>query len=100
MLGELRRIIAHNEIDNKEAVLSVPSYFTEKERKALLDAAKIAELKVSRIISESSAVTLSYGLFRKSDLPEKAKEARNVVFIDFGHSKLSTFVSSFTKEKC
>lgn len=71
MIGELRRIVAHNDIDNKEAVLSVPSYFTEKERKALLDAAKIADLKVSRIISESSAVTLSYGLFRKSDLPEK-----------------------------
>lgn len=71
MIGELRRIVAHNDIDNKEAVLSVPSYFTEKERKALLDAAKIADLKVSRIISESSAVTLSYGLFRKADLPEK-----------------------------
>lgn len=96
MIGELRRIISHNEIDNKEAVLSVPSYFTEVERKALLDACKIADLKVTRIISESSAVTLSYGLFRKKELPEKSKGARNVVFVDFGHSKLSAYVSSFT----
>lgn len=93
MIGELRRIIAHNDLDNKEAVLSVPSYYTENEKKAFLDACKIAELKVARIISESSAVTLSYGLFRKKELPEKNKDARNVVFIDFGHSKLSAFVS-------
>lgn len=46
MLGELRRILAFNDINDKEAVISVPNYFTEKERKALLDAAKIAELKV------------------------------------------------------
>lgn len=100
MLGEIRKIVAFNQVDNKEAVISCPSYFTEKERKALLDAAKIAKLKVTRVISEASAVTLSYGLFRKVDLPEKEKEARNVVFVDFGHSKLSAFVSSFTKEKC
>lgn len=93
MIGELRRIINHNDIGNKEAVLSVPNYFTEKERKGLLEAAKIAELKVNRIVSEASAVTLSYGLFRKAELPEKDSEPRNVVFIDFGHSKLSSFVS-------
>lgn len=100
MLGELRKIIAFNDINNKEAVISVPSYWTEMERKALLDAAKLADLKVFRILDESSAITLSYGLFRKADLPEKNAEARNVVFVDVGHSKLSAFVSSFSKEKC
>lgn len=99
MIGELRKIVEFNDISSKEACLSVPSYFTEKERKALLDAARLADLKVTRIVSESSAVTLSYGLFRKNDLPEKGTDARNVVFVDFGHSKMSSFVSSFTKEK-
>jgi molecular chaperone DnaK (HSP70) len=100
MIGELRRIITFNDLADKEAVVSCPSFFTESERKALLDAAKIADLKVYKLFSESSAVTLSYGLFRKNDLPEKDKEPRNVIFVDFGHSKLSSFVSSFTKEKC
>ncbi|KRX04010.1 hypothetical protein PPERSA_12457 [Pseudocohnilembus persalinus] len=100
MLTEFKKIIEHNEISSKEAVISYPSYWTEQEKKALLDAAQIADIKVPRLVSESSCVTLSYGLFRKSDLPEKESEARNVIFVDFGHSKLSTFVSGFTKEKC
>lgn len=100
MLTELRKIIEWNDLNSKEAVISVPSYWTEQEKKALLDAAAVADLKVPRLLSEASAITLSYGLFRKNDLPEKETDARNVVFIDFGHSKLSTFVSAFTKEKC
>lgn len=77
--------------------MSVPSYYTQIERKSLLDAAKIAELHVTRLINECTAVALDYGMFRKNDL--HATNARNVLFIDFGHSKLSAFVCSFTKDK-
>lgn len=48
-------------------------------------------------MNENSAVALSYGIFRKKEL---TAEARNVLFIDFGHSKTSAFVGSFTAEKC
>jgi heat shock protein 4 len=94
-LNKLRNIISINKLTNNEAVLSVPSYFTQIERKALLDAARIAELNVTRLFNESTAVALDYGIFRKSDLD--AKNQRNILFIDFGHSKFSTFVCSFTK---
>lgn len=36
-------------------MLSVPNYYTEQERKALLDAAKLAEINVVRLFNESSA---------------------------------------------
>ena len=36
-------------------------------------------------------------MFRKADLD--AKNARNVLFIDFGHSKFNVFACSFTKEE-
>lgn len=49
------------------------------------------------MINECTAVALDYGMFRKNDL--HATNARNILFIDFGHSKLSAFVCSFTKEK-
>lgn len=78
-------------------MISVPSYFSELERKALLDACKIAEISVSRLFNESSAVALSYGMFRKSELTSTPK---NIIFVDFGHSKLSAYCASFTKEKC
>lgn len=60
-------------------------------------AAKIAEVNVTRLINESTAVALDYGIFRKADLD--SKNTRNVLFIDWGHSKLSIFCCSFTKEE-
>lgn len=96
-LGKLRQTIQANKLANNEAVLSVPSYYTQIERKALLDAARIAELHVTRLLNECTAVALDYGIFRKNDLDPK--NARNILFVDFGHSKLSTFACSFTKEK-
>lgn len=97
MIQKLKQIIERSGLSGKEVVLSVPGYFTEKERHALLDAAKIAEVNVLRLFNEESAVALGYGIFRRADLD--ATVARNVVFVDLGHSKCSCYVASFTKEK-
>ena len=97
MLGKLRSIIENNNVSNKEAVISCPSYYTDAERKALLDACKIAEFTCVRLYNESAAITLSYGLFRKAELD--ALTPRHVVFLDFGHSKSSVFLASFTNTK-
>jgi heat shock protein 4 len=94
-INKLKYILEKNNLDHKEAVIAVPTYLTQQERNAVLTAAKIAELNVTRLINESTAVALDYGMFRKNDLD--ATNARNVLFIDFGHSKLSVFASSFTK---
>ena len=45
-------------------------------------------------MNESSAISLNYGLFRKNELDPI--NPRNVIFIDFGHSKTSIFLTSFT----
>jgi len=96
-INKLKFILQKNGFDNKSAVVAVPPYYTQQERKALLDAAKIAEFSITRIINESTAVALDYGMFRKNDLD--ATTARNVLFIDFGHSKLSVFASAFTNSE-
>jgi molecular chaperone DnaK (HSP70) len=67
-LNKLKLTISKNGFENKSAVVAVPSYLTQTERKALLDAAKIAELNVTRLINDSTAIALDYGMFRKSDL--------------------------------
>lgn len=97
MIGDIRKIITQNNLPNHEAVISVPSYYTEQERKALRDACRIAGVNPIRLFNESSAICLSYGLFRKAELDATAP--RNVAFVDLGHSKFSCFVGSFTKEK-
>lgn len=48
-----------------EAVVTVPAYFGDAQRKATRDAAAIAGLHVERIINEPTAAALAYGLHQR-----------------------------------
>lgn len=97
-LNKLRGILELNKISRDQpVVLSVPGYYNMFERKALLDASLVAGIKVARLLNESSAVALDYGVSRRNEFQEK--EARNILFIDFGHSKLSLTTVAFTNSK-
>ncbi len=50
-----------------EAVITVPAYFNDAQRKATKDAGEIAGLKVLRVLPEPTAAALAYGLDRKKD---------------------------------
>ena len=64
---------AHLGCEVTEAVISVPAYFNELQRRAVQDAARIAGLTASRLINEPTAAALAYGLQDQS-------EARILVF--------------------
>ena len=49
------------------AVITVPAYFNDSQRKATKDAGEIAGLEVERIINEPTAASLAYGLERKKN---------------------------------
>jgi heat shock protein 4 len=55
----------------------------EVERYAMLNAAQIAGLNCLRLVNETTATALAYGIF-KTDLPEN--DPMNVVFVDVGHA--------------
>ena len=59
-----------------EAVITVPAYFNDSQRKATSDAGKIAGLEVKRIINEPTAAALAYGLDKKKD--------KKIAVYDFG----------------
>ena len=59
-----------------EAVITVPAYFNDAQRKATQDAGKIAGLDVKRIINEPTAAALAYGFNKKKD--------EKIVVYDFG----------------
>jgi molecular chaperone HscC len=48
-----------------EAIISVPAYFNDTQRKATKRAAELAGLKVERLISEPTAAAISYGLHQE-----------------------------------
>ncbi len=51
----------------EEAVITVPAYFDDSQRKATKDAGEIAGFKVKRIINEPTAAALAYGFNKKKD---------------------------------
>jgi molecular chaperone DnaK len=50
-----------------EAVITVPAYFNDAQRKATKDAGEIAGLKVLRVLPEPTAAALAYGLDKKKN---------------------------------
>lgn len=50
-----------------EAIVSVPAYFNDLQRKATKRAGELAGMKVERIISEPTAAAITYGLYQKKD---------------------------------
>jgi molecular chaperone DnaK len=50
-----------------EAIITVPAYFNDSQRKATKDAGQIAGLDVKRIINEPTAAALAYGFNKKKD---------------------------------
>jgi len=60
----------------EKAVITVPAYFNDSQRKATKDAGKIAGLDVVRIINEPTAASLAYGMERKKD--------QTIAVYDFG----------------
>ncbi|KAK5887782.1 hypothetical protein CesoFtcFv8_016353 [Champsocephalus esox] len=81
-----------------DCVISVPSYFTDPERRSVMDAAQIAGLNCLRLMNDSTAVTLAYGIY-KQDLPAPEEKPRIVLFVDVGHSGYQVSVCAFNKGK-
>uniref|UniRef100_A0A8C8CHJ8 Uncharacterized protein n=1 Tax=Oncorhynchus tshawytscha TaxID=74940 RepID=A0A8C8CHJ8_ONCTS len=81
-----------------DCVISVPSFYTDAERRSVIDAAQIAGLNCLRLMNETTAVTLAYGIY-KQDLPAPEEKPRNVVFVDLGHSGYQVSVCAFNKGK-
>ncbi len=72
----------------KEAVITVPAYFSDSQRQATKEAGEIAGLNVRRIINEPTAAALAYGI-------DKANEDRLVAVIDAGCGTYDVSILSF-----
>ncbi len=58
------RVVAQDYLGEKvtQAVVTVPAYFTDRQRQAVKDAGKLIQLEVVRIINEPTAAALAYGI--------------------------------------
>lgn len=76
--------------------MSVPAWFSDVQRRALLDAAEIAGLKPLRLINDTTAAALGWGI-TKLDLPGPEEKPRRVCFVDVGHSNYTCSIVEFKK---
>lgn len=70
----------------KDCVLTVPSFYTQHERRALLDAALLADLNVLALINENTAAALHFGIDRIDEKP------LNYLFYNMGAGSLQVSV--------
>ncbi|XP_073985997.1 hypoxia up-regulated Grp170 co-chaperone protein isoform X3 [Rhodnius prolixus] len=83
-----------------EVVITVPGFFNQAERKAMIQSAEIAGLKVLQLMNDYTAVALNYGIFRRKDFNESIQY---MMFYDMGASSTSATVVGYqlvkTKDK-
>lgn len=92
------KMTASNELKAPVAdvVISCPAWFTDAQRRSLLDAAEIAGLKVLRLMNDTTATALGYGI-TKLDLPTGEEKPRRMAFVDIGHSNYTCSIVDFRK---
>lgn len=80
----------------KEAVITVPGFFNQAERLAMLQAAELADLKVLQLINDYSAVALNYGIFHSKEINDTA---HYIMFYDMGASSTSATIVGYQNVK-
>ncbi|GEQ72325.1 hypothetical protein JCM33374_g6012 [Metschnikowia sp. JCM 33374] len=95
-LGKIKDITAkETKAVISDVCISVPVWYTEKQRRAAADACKIAGLNPVRIVNEVTAAAVGYGVFKQNDLPED--EPKKVAFVDIGHSSYQVSIAAVKK---
>lgn len=79
-----------------DAVITVPAYFTDAQRKATQNAAQICGLKCLRIINEPTAACIAYGFLNKGKETKKGEE--NILVFDFGGGTFDSSILNLDNE--
>jgi len=73
----------------KDCVLTVPCFYTQHERRAILDAADLADLNVLALIDETTAAGLHFGIDRIEEKP------MNVLFYNMGGNSIQVAIIQY-----
>ncbi|BAT83407.1 hypothetical protein LR48_Vigan03g027400 [Vigna angularis] len=84
----------HSKIPIKDAVIAVPPYMGQAERKGLLAAAQLAGINVLSLINEHSGAALQYGIDK-----DFSNETRHVIFYDMGATSTYAALVYFSSYK-
>uniref|UniRef100_A0A023GPD1 Hypoxia up-regulated protein 1 n=1 Tax=Amblyomma triste TaxID=251400 RepID=A0A023GPD1_AMBTT len=84
----------------KDAVITVPAFFNQAERRAVAQAATLAGIKVLQLIGANTAAALNYGVFRRKEFNDTPV---HILFYDMGTGSTTATIVSYqtvkTKDK-
>nr|CAH8848005.1 unnamed protein product [Trichobilharzia regenti] len=81
-----------------DVVINVPTYYTDAERRSVLDASKIAGLNCVKLVNDLTAVGTAYG-FYSTDLPPVDRPPKVVCFVSVGYSTTQISICAFNTGK-
>ncbi|KAF2076744.1 hypothetical protein CYY_001933 [Polysphondylium violaceum] len=94
LFGKLKRTTeAFVNTPVRDVVISVPVMWNDFQRRAVLDAGVIAGLNIVRLVNDTTATALSYGIYKEFS----ETEPTNVLFVDVGDASTSVSAVQFKK---
>ena len=96
-LEHVRRIaqVDAGGLDTRDCVITVPTWFSQNERQAVLDAAELADLSVLDLVNDPSSVAITYGIDRTYQL----NTTHRVIFYDMGSAGTDVAIVEYTGVK-
>lgn len=80
----------------RDAIITVPAYFNQAERLAMVAAAEMAGINLLQLMNAHSAAALNYGVFRIKEIKE---QDQTMLIYDMGASKTTAAIVSYNLEK-
>lgn len=74
------------------AVVTVPPYFTQSERRAIKRACELANIKLLQMMNDNTAVALNYGIFRRKDFNASGS---TYLFYDIGSQSTVSTIATY-----
>jgi heat shock protein 4 len=78
-----------------EVVVSVPAWFTNSQRLAMLDACDVAGLRCLRLMHDTTATALEYGIWRSAKKAFDEEVTQRVLFVDMGYSSYQVSIVDY-----
>ncbi|CAH0482051.1 unnamed protein product [Peronospora belbahrii] len=99
ILNKMQNIAAsaNNGMNPAYCVLSCPGFYTDVQRRALLNATKIAGVNCLRLMNEHTAIALAYGIYKSARNLFHETDPQYVMFIDLGHASYTVAIVAFVQ---
>ena len=88
-----------NSLFPQDWVIAIPPYYTDAQRRAVLNGCKMVGIPVQRLMHENTATALAYGIFKDIRKEFTKETPTNVMFIDMGASAYTVTIAAFEPGK-